>query len=100
MSNISIVLAKAMAAKPELIGKLSTMANLINHLAIANVFSLSVCACVGLGPGRVATLTFKTIQESYSITEFRLKQHNALQNNRISLHATKFRYIQQNSVTE
>ena len=36
------MLAKAMAAKPELIGKLSTMANLINHLEIANVFS--VCA--------------------------------------------------------
>ena len=58
----NMVLAKAMAAKPELIGKLSTMADLINHLAIANVFSLSVCACVGLGPGRVATLTLSFLR--------------------------------------
>ena len=42
------MLAKAMAAKPELIGKLSTMANLIESLAIANVFL--VCA-LGLGSG-------------------------------------------------
>ena len=33
------MLAKAMAAKPELIGKLSPMANLINHLSIANILS-------------------------------------------------------------
>ena len=34
-----------MAAKPELIGKLSPMANLINHLSIANIYRL----CFGVG---------------------------------------------------
>ena len=47
-TEILLMLAKAMAAKPELIGKLSTMANLIHLLAIANVFL--VCA-LRLGSG-------------------------------------------------
>ena len=40
-----------MADEPELIGKLSTMANPINILAIANVLFLFVRVCVGLGTG-------------------------------------------------
>ena len=42
------MLAKAMAAKPELIGKLSTMANLIESSCICQRFP---CSCCGLGSG-------------------------------------------------
>ena len=47
------MLAKAMAAKPELIGKLSPMANLINHLSIAKLLSFVLWGW-GQGQGSIA----------------------------------------------